>query len=228
MFGAIFFIICCFGIFLYISHQVENHKIIGEVTNTNRGEYSERDLILKLRRNGVESSRLLHDLYIPTKGNNFSQIDLLLLSPVGIVVFEVKDYSGWIFGDARQNQWTQVLNYGKEKHRFYNPIIQNAVHITHLKKYLMKEAPCFSVIVFSGDCELKSINFVPQNTFVVKPNRVLDVINTIYGNNTKRVIYTEKTLQILKQAVSYGANPEIRKRHIENIHDMLGKDRIFR
>ena len=80
MFGIIFLIICCLGVLLFITCQVENHKIIGEVTNTNRGEYSERDLILKLRRNGVESSRLLHDLYIPTKGNNFSQIDLIFLS----------------------------------------------------------------------------------------------------------------------------------------------------
>ena len=35
-------------------------------------------------------------------------------------------------------------------------------------------------------------------------------------------------LRLLKQAVSYGADPSIKAKHVENIHDMLGTDRVYR
>jgi hypothetical protein len=44
-----------------------------------------------------------------------------------VFVIETKDYKGWIFGDARQAKWTQVLF--KYKFRFQNPIVQNLGHV---------------------------------------------------------------------------------------------------
>lgn len=59
-----------------------------------------------------------------------SQIDVVVATNVGIIVFEVKDYSGWIYGNGNQQKWTQVLSHGREKYRFYNPILQNRSHIS--------------------------------------------------------------------------------------------------
>ena len=144
-----------------------------------------------------------------------------------MAVFEVKDYSGWLFGNGRQQQWTQVLNYGKEKHRFYNPILQNSQHISHLKKYLQRNIPIFSIIVFDGDCELKNISFVPSDTFVIKPYYATDIIHKISISHP-HIQYDNEMLRLLKQAVAYGANPKIRQQHVENVHDMLGEHRVFR
>lgn len=225
------FLFLCFGgiilvIYLFVKQKAENYRYIEEVTDLERGENSELQLILSLRRNGIEAEKIFHDLYVPTKRRTFSQIDLVLLSSVGIIVFEVKDYSGWLFGNSYQNKWTQVLSYGKEKHQFYNPIMQNAQHIAELKKYLKRDIPFFSVVVFYGDCVLKDISFVPPNTFVTKASSVCAVLNTIYANNSI-VKYDNEILRLLTQAVDYGAVSSIRAKHIQNIHEMLGNDRIF-
>ena len=213
---------CFFSEFLY-----GNQEMIREVTNLDRGERSERSLVLKLRKNGFDANDIFHDLYVPIYADKFSQIDLLLLTTAGIVVFEVKEYSGWLFGNGKHERWTQVLNYGKEKHRFYNPIMQNAQHIFRLRKYLQKDIPFFSVIVFYGNCELKGISLIPQNTFVTKPHHIMKIVERICHQNAN-VNYDEQVRDLLRQAVKYGDNPEIVTNHKKNIHNMLGKDRIYR
>ncbi|NEN25223.1 NERD domain-containing protein [Cryomorpha ignava] len=77
-------------------------------------------------------------------------------------------WSGWISGDGHRTTWTKVLNYGKVKYRFYNPIKQNNSHIKALKNLhsQFKTVPFYSVIVFYGDCELKEINYVPKGTYI--------------------------------------------------------------
>jgi len=211
--------------FLIRTHK-GNRKLLEETTEIGRGEPSEEELILILRRAGFSPDIIFHDLYIPTQNHTFSQIDLVMLTNVGLIVFEVKDYSGWIFGNGKQQRWTQVLNYGKDKYRFYNPIMQNNKHVYQLKKYIQEEIPCFSIIVFFGDCELKDITFVPQNTFIAKSYKVLEVINEILSTQ-KEIFSSDNIPHLLNQAIHYGNNPNIRQQHIQNINDMLGKDRIF-
>lgn len=227
MFLLILLGVTVFVIVIKSKQYLKNQEYIQEVTRLDRGEDSERSLIVRFRDYGFPAGAIFHDLYVPTKAGNFSQVDLVLLTKAGLVVFEVKDYSGWLFGNGRQQQWTQVLNYGKEKHRFYNPILQNEQHIAHLKRYLQRNIPLFSVIVFDGDCELKNINFVPPNTYVTKPDYVTDIVHRISIEHP-HVQYDDGLLRLLKQAVSYGDDPTIRAKHVENIRDMLGTDRVYR
>ncbi len=153
-----------------------------------------------------------------------------MATSVGLIVFEVKDYSGWIFGKGNQSNWTQVLAYGRDKYRFYNPVRQNSRHISELKKQSKQFAqlPMFSVIVFYGNCELRNISFIPAGTYITTSRRVLDVIETIINNNAP-ANYTDKheIIRILKQAVYNGATPEMQEQHAETIQDMIGKDRVF-
>ena len=105
-------------------------------------------------RAGFKPGALFHDLYIKKHNGQNTQIDLVLATNVGLIVFEVKDYTGWIFGKGSQNQWTQVLAYGRDKYRFYNPVRQNDGHIKELRKQSkqFEKLPMFSVIVFYGSC----------------------------------------------------------------------------
>jgi hypothetical protein len=146
----------------------------------------------------------------------------VVATTVGIIVFEVKDYSGWIFGNGNQDKWTQVLAYGNWKFRFYNPIKQNDSHIRHLRKILGENVPFYSVILFSGNCILRNISSVPQGTFIVKPRQVLSVINSIMNDNDpaeysdKRRVVTE-----LKKSVENGDDAEIKIQHVCDIRNML-------
>lgn len=119
--------------FIYREYKKRrDEKLIKTVTELDRGTYSERDMVLKLLKHKISPEDIFHDLYIKTNNNTFSQIDLILITEVGIIVFEIKDYSGWIFGKGTDPQWTQVLAHGKQKYRFQNPITQNNNHITQI------------------------------------------------------------------------------------------------
>lgn len=215
---------------LYIVRNFRNKKLLQTVTELDRGSRSERNLVLSLLKFGMPSHLIFQDLYLKRQKGNFSQIDLVAVTEVGIIVFEVKEYSGWLFGSGNQSQWTQVLAYGNQKYRFYNPIMQNNKHITELRKQLAQfgSIPFFSVVVFYGDCVLKEINFVPEGTFLVKSERILDVVKIILEEN-KRVHYIDvaEVFRVLKEAVTNGGILENQILHQKNIEDMLGKHRIF-
>ena len=187
-------------------------------------------LILQLLKNGFPSVTIYHDLIIKKENGQFSQIDLVLVTSEGIIVFEVKHFSGWIFGSGNNTNWTQVLSYGKKKYKFYNPIKQNNNHISELKKTLkqFENIPFFSVIIFFGDCELKEINYVPKGTYLVKSHRVFEVLNLIKDEDYAKYTNKREVVDKLKELVSFGENVEYQKRHIENIKDMVGDDRIFK
>lgn len=211
-------------------HTKYNRQLIESVTQLDRGTWSERDLILELLKSGFNSGALFHDLYLKKYNGQHTQIDLVLATKVGLIVFEVKDYGGWIFGKGNQNQWTQVLAYGRDKYRFYNPVRQNDGHIKELRKQSkqFEKLPMFSVIVFYGDCNLRDISFIPDGTYVTTARRVLDVVDTIISNNPP-ANYTDKheVIRILANAVQNGTDSESRELHAESVKNMLGKDRVF-
>ena len=215
--------------FILLFREIQDKKLLETVTKPNRGTRTERDLVLKLLKTGIPAQTIFHDLYVKKYNDSFSQIDLVVATKAGILVFEVKDYSGWIFGAGHDLQWTQVLAYGKRKYRFYNPVKQNNNHVSDLRKQLaqFEEVPFYSIIVFYGDCVLKDINFIPNGTFLVKSNRVVEVVDTIMKNN-QLAHYTNKreVVRVLKEAVKNGEDKTNQIQHIKNVRNMLGKDRF--
>ncbi len=206
----------------------QNKELIQSVTSLSRGTVSERHLILTLLKSGIHPQAIFHDLYIAKNDGNFSQIDLVVATRVGIIVFEVKNFSGWLYGKGNQTKWTQVLAYGNEKYRFYNPIMQNNTHIKQLRQKLKENVPFYSVIVFYGNSELQDISFIPKETFVTKWYRVIDVVNKIIqGNPLANYKDKHRVVEILKEAVANGDKLGTESQHIENIKNMLGTDRIF-
>ena len=230
LFSCIFLLI----IFLVISNIIRETKLLEKekklletVTKSDRGTATERNLVLKLLKAGIPAQTIFHDLYIKTYSNHYSQIDLVVATKVGILVFEVKKYSGWIFGTGYQPRWTQVLAYGKTKYQFYNPIMQNNKHIVDLRRQLgqFENIPFYSIVIFYGDCIFKNVSYIPDGTFLVKSRRVFEIIKNIIENN-RPAPYTNKSeiVRVLKQAVKNGESKEIQYRHIENIKSMLSKN----
>jgi Nuclease-related domain. len=95
-------------------------------------------------------SRVISNVYLSYKGRT-TEIDVVMVHEKGFYIFESKNYSGWIFGRADQQKWTQSLWNG-EKHQFYNPIKQNATHCKAMGEFLGIDATkIFSYIVFRID-----------------------------------------------------------------------------
>jgi hypothetical protein len=64
-----------------------------------------------------------------------SQIDHIVVCPKGVYTIETKNYRGTIYGNAKNQDWSQVINYGY-KTKFYNPVKQGNGHSVALSKYL--------------------------------------------------------------------------------------------
>jgi len=191
-----------------------------------RGTYSEHKLVSELILMGFNPGAVFHDLYLRIPGGFYSQIDVVLATKVGLIVFEVKDYSGWIFGNANQEYWTQSLSYGYNKNKFYNPILQNKAHIENLKKclFLQNKIPFYSIIVFYGDCEIKTDISAPEKTFIIFDEQIAETVNYILETGEKAK-YPDKQLiiKILNDAVKNGEDPSIVKQHVQNIQMFLNQ-----
>lgn len=95
-----------------------------------------------------------------------TQVDHILISRFGVFVVETKDYSGWIFANAQQDTWTQVMF--RFKFRFQNPIFQNRRHlraVQGLLDFLPPEA-IRSIVVFAGDAEFKTD--IPEGVVTIR------------------------------------------------------------
>lgn len=191
---------------------------VESVTSLDRGTWSERDLIPQLlNKCGIDQRAIYHDLYIRKENGTYTQIDLAVPTPQGIIVFEVKDYSGWIFGNGNSKYWMQILAFGEEKHQFYNPIWQNRTHITALRKLLPNnsDVPIFNVVVFYGNSEFKDLDYdTTGRVRVIYNTQVVELIKHIkslppaeYGNK-------REVANVLAEGVRNGRDPEIRQAQI--------------
>jgi hypothetical protein len=222
----VFILLTVVSIFVYT--EFKDRELLKTVTNLNRGTKSERKMVLKILKSGIKSTAIFHDIYLNNGNGTYSQIDLVVATKVGIVVFEVKEYNGWIFGTENQINWTQILAYGKRKYKFYNPILQNKKHVEDLKKfYHFENVPVFSMIVFFGNCEFKNLIDLPSRTFLTKSNKVINRFNEILENN-QPAKYENKweIASLLKQAVKNGENSIIREKHVENIQKLKTRNRF--
>ena len=120
-----------------------------------RCEHDTYDALRKMERKGW---KFLCDLYIPKEDGGTTEIDLLAITPGGVIVAECKEYSGEIYGSERDTYWRQehdeVYSYRDVERQFYNPMKQNYGHIRHLKKILGEELDYKSLIVFSNRCNV--------------------------------------------------------------------------
>jgi len=215
------------GLIALINKSAKNQALISSVTESHRGNSSERSLVLQLRKMDVHPDALFHDLYLKKRNGSYAQIDLVMATSVGLIVFEVKDYTGWIFGSGHRTYWTQVLAYGKHKYRLYNPIIQNRRHMEELQKCSMQFAqiPMFSVIIFYGDCQLKQLDGVPNRVFVIKPNELEHTISYITANYPSAHYSNKREIvNVLREASINGGSEEILQSHIEYVEAV--KDQV--
>ena len=124
---------------------------------------------------GELKTKVTQKLFLDSKAyssiNNFiikdesgsTQIDHIIVAKYGVFVIETKDWSGWIFGNERDAQWTQ--NIFGTKTRFQNPLRQNYHHQMSLSKYLdIESEKIIPIIMVWGSCEFKTK--MPRNVIL--------------------------------------------------------------
>lgn len=90
-------------IWLFACHGID--KIRHPEEWTNEGKSGEqiiyRTLIDQIY---VPENQILRNVYVPTADGKTSEIDLLVVSKKGLLVFECKNYAGNVYGDAQRNK----------------------------------------------------------------------------------------------------------------------------
>jgi hypothetical protein len=112
----------------------------------------------------------------------YTEIDLVSVDNSSIIVYESKNYSGWIFGRQSNPYWTQ--SFRTKKVKFYNPIMQNNTHINALKNYL-SDFPLnyYSIIVFGKRCLLINLEYDLANTHVITRNKLKRTVKNILNSS---------------------------------------------
>ena len=198
----------------------EQPDIIKSILNyENLGQFGEFSTEYALTNDNLEGKLIvLKNIYVPYQDKT-SEIDLLMIHEKGILVFESKNFSGWIFGSANQLNWTQSLQNG-EKHHFYNPIRQNQTHIKALSEYLNMPISSFtSYIVFSERCSLKSVPEDTEQVIIVRRPNMLKKLRTQLRSSVN--LYSpEKILQLAQKLQPLTNKSEAEKQqHIDNIKE---------
>ena len=141
-----------------------------------KGRIGEFEVKRYLNKLDAEEYTVLHDVLLPTAKGKTSQLDHLVISKAGVFVIETKNYRGWIYGNERSKQWTQVIY--KRKEKFYNPLFQNYGHIQALKQIVGEQfhIPYYSLVVFSERAVLKKIEVSTLDTHVMQTGQLLKCI----------------------------------------------------
>lgn len=180
-------------------------------TPTGRGIWGEFQVKLVLGKNKQNQKYVINNLIIVNEGKS-SQIDHLVINRTGIFVIETKNYSGRIYGQEDQREWTQVLQYGKVKNKFYNPIMQNRTHIYALSKVIGRNDCFVSIIVFP------KAQLMTHTTIDVGYIRG---IRRRYKQQTKEIFSLEEMNSIYTKLLEFKNNPQISAReHVREIKQM--------
>ena len=115
---------------------------------TYKGKAGETKVKNTINRSATDTQYTINNLILSTENGRTSQIDHVVINRRGVFVIETKNYSGNIYGNENQQEWTQVLQYGKVKNKFYNPIKQNKSHIYHISNLFTYKIPITSAVVF--------------------------------------------------------------------------------
>lgn len=146
-----------------------------------------------------------------------TQVDHILVSRFGVFVIETKDYKGWVFANAKQANWTQVLFNAKFK--FQNPILQNFRHVCAVQDILDFLPPdaVKSVVVFTGEAEFKTE--IPQGVFTL--SGFVDYVHeqTSEVMSLNRVQFCVGRLETTRLAISGKTDVE----HVESLERRHGR-----
>ncbi|MCQ4936782.1 NERD domain-containing protein [Anaerotignum propionicum] len=220
-----FFLLLVFLIYKFLTFQNQYnksvYKTIVDIPKSkvffDKGYYGEY-LTVRCLEGISEKEKFLPNVYLnkAAKEGQTTEIDVVYINEYGIFVLESKNYSGWIFGNDKAKNWTQSLN-KRVKNKFYNPVFQNAGHISALKATLGSrfDNTYKSIIVFSERCELKNVTVQTPDVYVIKRNNIRKIVQSL----SRTPVLTEDDISEIYSVLSARTkvDEELKQKHIEDI-----------
>ncbi|XMB72824.1 nuclease-related domain-containing protein [Mycoplasmatota bacterium WC30] len=187
-------------------------------TYFNKGNYGEFLLYRKIIHIFGQES-VLANLYLDNKNTETTEIDILAVSNKGIYVFEMKNYSGYIYGSGKDQNWTQVLNRWT-KNKFYNPLKQNYAHTKAVETYLqLNTQKIVPIVVFSNRSRLSKIN-ISENQNVFQFREALKFIRKYEKKNPSLISNIQKENYLVKLLKKCNMSEDVKIKHINQVKEL--------
>lgn len=202
----ILFIIIIVGL-IFIKQYERKYRAI------KKGDDGEEIVAKILGENIPDQQYIINNYLFIDKSGKSRQIDHIFINQYGIWVIETKNYSGTIYGNEKQREWTQVYNFGNEKYKFYNPIKQNITHIYCLAEILNVKNIFNNVVVFIGEADISNLSI---NNIFSKYN-----IEDIKTQQTSIHLTKEQMKTFYNKLIEIESQCELSEyQHIKNIEKM--------
>lgn len=203
--------------FMYNKSKYKDESGIGFVKfYFDKGCFGEGLTFMKLEKL-KQYGKIMTNLYIPTEDGT-TEIDLIYISKKGIYVIESKNYSGWIYGSEKYQEWMQSLYKNSRKNKFFNPIWQNKKHIEYLSKQV--DVPLHSLIVFSERCNLKKLYYDKTKAQILRRHYINDYLNAELSNEA--ILSNEDIDNVYENLKKFRLASDFTKdQHVEKIVDKI-------
>lgn len=164
---------------------------------------------------GIRSFKVINDLYLPLYDKT-TQIDHVLIGFFGILVIETKNLKGEIYGDPKKKDWLHIV--GDQKHKLYNPLMQNQAHIDCIRHILGTEniysVNIESLVVFSNK---KVQLFVPNKLPVINIKKLNKLLHKERFEKDNNFDVEKITNVLLKHQVT---DKKLISQHVKNVKIM--------
>lgn len=191
-----------------------------------KGKAGEYAIYKQLQDYLLTGGKFLFNAYIIKDNNRTTELDVMLIHTCGIIVFESKNYSGWIYGKEDEDNWTETFAKGRytQKVSFYNPILQNKNHIKALRDVIKEDIPIFNIIVFSDRCNLSGIRVKYSDIKIINLRDVTKAVYEImikYQDNIDQMKINELYNKLYP---STQVSERIKQQHVQDIKETVNKN----
>ncbi|MCL2094673.1 NERD domain-containing protein [Candidatus Saccharibacteria bacterium] len=150
----------------------------------------------------IPEKHLFRNLYLKDMEGRVVEIDVVAVTRYGLLVFESKNYSGFVRGDQQARKWFHAI--GRHIYKFPNPIRQNDRHIEALQLYLHGHNVRFlSVIIFTERLRSLHVDYDSRHTVILERDQLKTFYKHLGKNSSKMPLDRDelsRVLELLRQA----------------------------
>lgn len=170
----------------------KHYKLYRQITNTRisnieKGKIGEAIIVNHIKKKIDIYHKIIQNVIL-SKDEKETEVDIILITCVGIYVIESKNFKGYIYGTDTEKIWTEWFS-NDYKYHFDNPILQNQYHIEFMAHSLKLDLSYFrSYIVFGDDAKLQKITIQEENKSKVVVINNKDLISKLIEDMHSRDI----------------------------------------
>ena len=169
------------------NHYKLHREITTNISNMEKGKIGEKIIVDHIKKEIDIYHKIIQNVILSKDGKE-TEVDIILITCVGIYVIESKNFRGYIYGTDTGKIWTEWFSHNCKYH-FDNPILQNQYHIEFMAHNLNRDLSYFhSYIVFGDDAKLQKITIQEDNKSKVVVINNKELISKLIGDMHSRDI----------------------------------------